>query len=127
MNKKFLSAIMCGAMLTASTSVFVSCEDYGDDIAHLQTQIDQNAAATASELAGKVAALEGQISTLKAAQDNMKDQLADAKAQAAAAANEAAAAAAKAQATADAAQSGAAALCGVVPGLGDRYGFSAEK
>ena len=108
MNKKFLSAIMCGAMLTASTSVFVSCEDYGDDIAHLQTQIDQNAAASASELAGKVAALEGQISTLKAAQDNMKDQLAEAKAAAAAAANEAAAAAAKAQATADAAQSGAA-------------------
>ena len=108
MNKKFLSAIMCGAMLTASTSVFVSCEDYGDDIAHLQTQIDQNAATSASELAGKVAALEGQISTLKAAQDNMKDQLAEAKAQAAAAANEAAAAAAKAQAAADAAQSGAA-------------------
>ncbi len=108
MNKKFLSAIMCGAMLTASTSVFVSCEDYGDDIAHLQEQIDQNAATSASELAGKVAALEGQISTLKAAQDNMKDQLAEAKAAAAAAANEAAAAAAKAQATADAAQSGAA-------------------
>lgn len=108
MNKKFLSAIMCGAMLTASTSVFVSCEDYGDDIAHLQTQIDQNAATAASELAGKVAALEGQISTLKAAQDNMKDQLVEAKAAAAAAANEAAAAAAKAQATADAAQSGAA-------------------
>lgn len=108
MNKKFLSAIMCGAMLTASTSVFVSCEDYGDDIAHLQEQIDQNAATSASELAGKVAALEGQISTLKAAQDNMKDQLAEAKAQAAAAANEAAAAAAKAQAAADAAQSGAA-------------------
>lgn len=107
MNKKFLSAIMCGAMLTASTSVFVSCEDYGDDIAHLQEQIDQNATTAASELAGKVAALEGQISTLKAAQDNMKDQLAEAKA-AAAAANEAAAAAAKAQATADAAQSGAA-------------------
>lgn len=107
MNKKFLSAIMCGAMLTASTSVFVSCEDYGDDIAHLQEQIDQNAATAASELAGKVAALEGQISTLKAAQDNLKDQLAEAKAAAAAAANEAAAAAAKAQATADAAQNGA--------------------
>lgn len=107
MNKKFLSAIMCGAMLTASTSVFVSCEDYGDDIAHLQTQIDQNATTAASELAAKVAALESQLSTLKAAQDGMKDQLANAKAEAAAAANAAAAAAQAAQAAADAAQNGA--------------------
>ena len=107
MNKKFLSAIMCGAMLTASTSVFVSCEDYGDDIAHLQTQIDQNATTAASELAAKVAALESQLSTLKAAQDGMKDQLANAKAEAAAAANAAMSAAQAAQAAADAAQNGA--------------------
>lgn len=108
MNKKFLSAIMCGAMLTASTSVFVSCEDYGDDIAHLQEQIDQNATTAASELAAKVAALESQLSTLKAAQDNMKEQLASAKAEAAAAANNALSAAQAAQAAADKAQSGAA-------------------
>ena len=107
MNKKFLSAIMCGAMLTASTSVFVSCEDYGDDIAHLQEQIDQNATTSASELAAKVAALESQISTLKTAQESMKEQLASAKAEAAAAANTALSAAQAAQAAADAAQSGA--------------------
>lgn len=107
MNKKFLSVIMCGAMLTASTSVFVSCEDYGDDIAHLQTQIDQNATTAASELAAKVAALESQLSTLKAAQDGMKEQLANAKAEAAAAANTAMSAAQAAQAAAAAAQNGA--------------------
>ena len=40
MNKKFLSAILFGALMTASTTVFVSCEDYADDINNLQTQID---------------------------------------------------------------------------------------
>ena len=107
MNKKFLSAIMFGALMTASTGVFVSCEDYGDDIAHLQEQIDQNAAAADSELAAKVAALQSQLSTLEAAQESLKEQLATAKAEAATAANNALAAAQAAQAAADKAQGGA--------------------
>ena len=32
MNKKFLSAILFGALTAASTSTFVSCKDYDDDI-----------------------------------------------------------------------------------------------
>lgn len=107
MNKKFLSAIMFGALMTASTGVFVSCEDYGDDIAHLQEQIDQNAATADSELAAKVAALQSQLSTLEAAQESLKEQLATAKAEAATAANNALAAAQAAQAAADKAQGGA--------------------
>lgn len=93
--------------MTASTGVFVSCEDYGDDIAHLQEQIDQNAAAADSELAAKVAALQSQLSTLEAAQESLKEQLATAKAEAATAANNALAAAQAAQAAADKAQGGA--------------------
>lgn len=107
MNKKFLSAIMFGALMTASTGVFVSCEDYGDDIAHLQEQIDQNAAASTSALAEQVAALEAQLSTLKAAQEDLTQQLADAKAEAATATNNALAAAQAAAAAAEKAQSGA--------------------
>ena len=32
MNKKFLSAILFGALMVGSTSTFVSCKDYDDDI-----------------------------------------------------------------------------------------------
>ena len=93
--------------MTASTTVFVSCEDYGDDIAHLQEQIDQNATTAESELAAKVAALQAQLSTLEAAQKSMTEQLAAAKAEVATAAANAAAAAQAAQAAADKAQGGA--------------------
>ena len=39
MNKKFLSAILFGALMVSSTGVFVSCKDYDDDIENLQGQI----------------------------------------------------------------------------------------
>ena len=42
MNKKFLSAILFGALMVGSTSTFVSCKDYDDDIDGLQEQIDAN-------------------------------------------------------------------------------------
>ena len=45
MNKKFLSAILFGALMVTSTGTFVSCKDYDDDIDNLQTQIDANKAA----------------------------------------------------------------------------------
>ena len=44
MNKKFLSAILFGALTVASTSTFVSCKDYDDDIDNLQEQITANKA-----------------------------------------------------------------------------------
>ena len=40
MNKKFLSAILFGALMVSSTGTFVSCKDYDDDIDNLQGQID---------------------------------------------------------------------------------------
>ena len=40
MNKKFLNAILCGALLLGSTGAFVACSDYDDDITNLQQQID---------------------------------------------------------------------------------------
>ena len=51
MNKKFISALLFGAMTIASTSTFVSCKDYDDDINNLQEQIDVNSEAIAKNAA----------------------------------------------------------------------------
>lgn len=40
MRKKYLSALLFGAMITASTGTFTSCKDYDADIKNLQEQID---------------------------------------------------------------------------------------
>lgn len=40
MNKKYLSAILFGALMLGSTGTFTSCKDYDDDISNLQTQVD---------------------------------------------------------------------------------------
>ncbi|WP_270610818.1 PL29 family lyase N-terminal domain-containing protein [Bacteroides intestinalis] len=45
MNKKFLSAILFGALMIGSVGTFTSCKDYDDDIENLQKQIDENAKA----------------------------------------------------------------------------------
>ena len=42
MNKKFLSAILFGALMVTSTGTFVSCKDYDEEIEDLQGQIDAN-------------------------------------------------------------------------------------
>jgi len=47
MNKKFLSAILFGALMVTSTGTFVSCKDYDDDIENLQGQISANTTAIA--------------------------------------------------------------------------------
>ena len=47
MNKKFLSAILFGALMATSAGTFVSCKDYDDDIENLQSQIDKNSSAIA--------------------------------------------------------------------------------
>ena len=40
MRKKYLSALLFGALLFASAGTFTSCKDYDDDISNLQTQVD---------------------------------------------------------------------------------------
>ncbi len=46
MNKKFLSAILFGALMVTSTGTFVSCKDYDDDIDELWDAMDGKAAIT---------------------------------------------------------------------------------
>ena len=41
MKKRLIGTLLLGALTFASTSVFVSCSDYDDDISNLQAQIDQ--------------------------------------------------------------------------------------
>ena len=63
MKRKLFSAILFGALLTASTSGLTSCKDYDDDISNLQSQIDK--LATADQLSAKVTELQGQIAQAK--------------------------------------------------------------
>ena len=41
MRKKYLSALLFGALLFASAGTFTSCKDYDDDISNLQSQVDK--------------------------------------------------------------------------------------
>ena len=95
MRKKYLSALLFGALLFASAGTFQSCKDYDDDIDNLQGQIDENEAS----LTEKLAAVESSISSLQSAQSAMQAAI-DAAQQAA---DDAAAAAAQAEANAIAA------------------------
>ena len=106
MNKKFLSAILFGALMVTSTGTFVSCKDYDDDIDSLKAQVDANKSectAGVQALNGQIATLQTALTTAQATADAAKKAAADAQAtgDAAVAAAEAAAAAA-AQAKADA-------------------------
>ncbi len=106
MKRKLFSAILFGALLTASTSGLTSCKDYDDDISNLQSQIDK--LATADQLSAKVSEMQAAISAAQSAAE-AKAAAAQTVADAAkAAAGDAAAAASKAQSTADAAAAAAA-------------------
>ena len=39
MNKKFLSLFLCGALVSGSAGMFVSCKNYDSDIASLDDRI----------------------------------------------------------------------------------------
>ena len=106
MNKKFLSAILFGALMVTSTGTFVSCKDYDDDIQNVQEQVDANKSALAA-LTSQATALQGALDAAKSTAEAAKTAAAEAKkagddALAAAKAAEAAAADAKAEAIAEA-------------------------
>jgi len=108
MNKKFLSAILFGALMVTSTGTFVSCKDYDDDIDSLQGQVDTNESAI-SALNSQLSSLQTAGSAAQATADAAKAAADAAKkagdeATAAAKAAEAAAAQAKADAIAEAAK-----------------------
>jgi len=66
--------LLFGALFIASTSVFVSCKDYDDDISNLQTQIDK--AALKSELTALQTQLNNASTNAEAAMKNLEEKLA---------------------------------------------------
>ncbi|ADY36871.1 hypothetical protein Bacsa_2323 [Phocaeicola salanitronis DSM 18170] len=60
MRKKYLSALLFGALLFASAGTFTSCKDYDDDIDNLSQRIDQ-VASDLNDLKTKVDALGGYV------------------------------------------------------------------
>ena len=74
MNKRFLSTLLFGALFIASTSVFVSCKDYDDDISNLQKQIDK--AALKSELTALQTQLTNASTNAETAMKNLEEKLA---------------------------------------------------
>ena len=53
MNKKFLSAVLFGALMVSSTGTFVSCKDYDDDIDNINKEL--------STLKGDLSALQATV------------------------------------------------------------------
>lgn len=99
MNKKYLSAILFGTLLAASTGTFTSCKDYDDDIKALQEQIDKNGTTVGTlqeQLTAQLTALQAALQTAQSTADAAKADAA--KAQAAADAAKAAGDAAAAEA-----------------------------
>lgn len=67
MRKKYLSALLFGALIAAPTGTFVSCsEDYDDDITELRQQITTNATDISSLVDEKLRNSETEIAALKA-------------------------------------------------------------
>ncbi|MDE5947636.1 MAG: hypothetical protein K2G86_02435, partial [Prevotella sp.] len=66
MKRKFISALLFGAVIATSTGTFVSCKDYDDDITELRNQIASNATDLASLKDEKISEMEKQIAKLDA-------------------------------------------------------------
>ena len=64
MRKKYLSALLFGALLFASAGTFTSCKDYDDDINNLQSQIDK--LATKEDMEAKLSQMQAAIDAAKA-------------------------------------------------------------
>lgn len=73
MKKSFLSFLL-GVVVIASTSVFVSCQDYNDDINNLQEQIDLNK----TDLTNQINDLKAQLAALQNQHDKDVKALQDA-------------------------------------------------
>ena len=71
MNKKFLSAILFGALMVTSTGTFVSCKDYDDDIENLNGQLNSQKA----DLEKQIADLEKQLTDANAETKAQLEQL----------------------------------------------------
>lgn len=79
MKRKFISAMLFGALLIAPATTFVGCADYDDDIENLQGQITNNATTLDQLTKEKIQNVETEIESLKAANKQLQDALDKAK------------------------------------------------
>ena len=70
MRKKYLSALLFGALLFASAGTFTSCKDYDDDIQNLQEQIDKKA--SLEELQNQIDAMQTDVDAAMTAAEEAK-------------------------------------------------------
>ena len=75
MKRKFISAMLFGALVMAPAATFVGCADYDDDIEQLQGQITTNATTLDQLTKEKMANVEKEIDALKAAEAQLKEEL----------------------------------------------------
>ncbi len=78
MRKKILSALLLGLFTVASTSTFVSCKDYDDDISNLQEQITKNNTDLTKLVNDKIAIVDAEIQKVNDALDAAEKACADA-------------------------------------------------
>lgn len=79
MKRKFISAMLFGALLIAPATTFVGCADYDDDIENLQGQITNNATTLDQLTKEKIKNVETEIESLKAANKQLQEALDKAK------------------------------------------------
>lgn len=79
MKRKFISAMLFGALLVAPATTFVGCADYDDDIENLQNQITNNATTLDQLTKEKIQNVETEIESLKAANKQLQEALDKAK------------------------------------------------
>ncbi len=73
MKRKFISALLFGALIAASASTFVSCaKDYDGDITELRTKVTTNATDLSSLVEEKVKNVQTEIDALKAQQSALE-------------------------------------------------------
>ena len=72
MKKKFMSALLFGALLAAPASMFVSCKDYDDDISELRGDITTNATDLTSLVTEKMKNLNAEVEALKSQSEVLK-------------------------------------------------------
>ena len=79
MKRKFINALVFGALLVAPAGSFVSCSDYDDDISSLRSDLDETKQNLQSLIDGRITTIESEISNLKTADENLAAAVEEAK------------------------------------------------
>ena len=79
MKRKFINALVFGALLVAPAGSFVSCSDYDDDISSLRSDLDQTKQNLQSLIDGRITTIESEIGNLKTADENLAAAVEEAK------------------------------------------------